>query len=133
MAKQWQGMDLKGGGLQQVQLLYKARQRTLPRAYAAWILFAIGGHRFYLHEPRGGAAYLLASLIALTAHLAAGWPWLWAVPAAAAVADLFWIPGRVLRRNKQIRMEVMTQSASPGAPAGMAGGGSDAGPSAGQS
>lgn len=121
MAKQWQGMDLKGGGLQSVQLQYKARQRSLPRAYLAWLLFVVGAHRFYLHEPRGGGAYLLASLAALTAQLAAGIPWLWALPGAAALADLFWIPGRVTRRNKQIRMEVMAGSASPGAPAGYQG------------
>ena len=42
MAKQWQGMDLQGGGLQTVQLQYKARQRKLPRAYAAWLLFVLG-------------------------------------------------------------------------------------------
>lgn len=117
MAKQWQGMDLQGGGLQSVQIAYKARQRTLPRAYLTWVLFVMGAHRFYLHEPRGGAAYLLVSLIALTAHTAAGFTWLWAAPIAAAVGDLFWIPGRVLRRNKAIRMEVMAGSASGGAPA----------------
>jgi TM2 domain-containing membrane protein YozV len=121
MAKQWQGMDLKGGGLQSVQLAYKARQRTLPRAYTAWVLFLLGAHRFYLHEPRGGSAYLTASLVALVVHLAAGWPWLWALPAVAAIADLFWIPRRVVARNKQIRMEAMASSASPGAPAGYAG------------
>ena len=84
MAKQWQGMDLKGGGLQSVQLAYKARQRTLARAYAAWVLFLLGAHRFYLHEPRGGAAYLVASLVALIVHFTVAWPWLWALPSPGA-------------------------------------------------
>jgi TM2 domain-containing membrane protein YozV len=121
MSKQWQGMDLKGGGLQQAQLAYKAAARTHLGAYARWILFPLGLHRFYLKEPRGGVAYIAASALAAGAHAAAGLPWLWLIPAVAALADLFWIPGRLVRLNKEIRMQTMMGNASRGAPRGFQG------------
>lgn len=121
MGKPWQVMDLKGGGLQQVQLAYRAAVRTMAGAYARWILFPLGWHRFYLRDSRGGLLYVAASLAAAGAQILAGWPWLWLLPGLAAVADLFWIPGRLVRVNKDIRLETMMSGARPGAPRGFQG------------
>lgn len=121
MRKQWQGMDLEGGGLQQVQMAYTARARSLVGAYLRWLLFPLGWHRFYLGEPWGGWAYIAASVAAAAGHWGMAWPWLWLLPAVAAVPDLFWIPGRRLRVNKELRKQVMLSSARPGAPRGFQG------------
>jgi hypothetical protein len=61
MGKAWQNLNLEGGGLQAVNALLAARMRRRPRAYAAWALFPLGLHRFYLAEPRGGVAFLVLS------------------------------------------------------------------------
>ncbi|MFP4559894.1 MAG: hypothetical protein ACLFRB_05035 [Thiohalorhabdus sp.] len=121
MSKQWEAMDLKGGGLQQVQMAYKSVARTKPGAYLRWILFPLGVHRFYLLDRRGGLAYLGASLAALVVHVAAGFPWLWLVPSVAALVDLFLIPGRLVRINKELRLQTMMSGARPGAPRGFKG------------
>ncbi|MEF8792753.1 hypothetical protein [Thiohalorhabdus sp.] len=121
MSKQWQGMDLKGGGLQQVQMAYKAMERTTLGAYLRWILFGIGWHRFYLREPVGGLLFPAATIAAALVHYLAGWPWLWLLPAIGALADLFWIPGRVVRINKDLRMATMMGSMQRGAPRGFKG------------
>lgn len=121
MGKQWQGMDLEGGGLQQVQMAYKARERTTLGAYLRWILFPLGWHRFYLREPVGGLAFPVASLAAVLIQILAAWPWLWLLPAAGALADLFWIPGRVVRINKDLRMATMMSGMNRGAPRGFKG------------
>ncbi|MFA9459850.1 TM2 domain-containing protein [Thiohalorhabdus methylotrophus] len=121
MGKQWEAMDLKGGGLQQVQMAYKSVARTRLGAYLRWLLFPLGLHRFYLLERRGGLAYPAASLIALGVQLAFGLPWLWLVPGLAALADLFWIPGRLVRINKELRLQTMMSGAQRGAPRGFKG------------
>ncbi len=121
MGKQWEAMDLEGGGLQQVQLAYRAAARTLSGAYLRWLLFPLGWHRFYLRDSRGGILYPLASLAAVVVQLAAGWPWLWAVPALGGVFDLFWIPGRVVRINKDLRLRTMMSRTRRGAPRGFKG------------
>jgi len=121
MGKQWEGMDLKGGGLQQTQIAYKGKVRTHLGAYLRWILFPLGLHRFYLREPRGGWAYIAATAIAAGVHALAGFSWLWLIPAVGAVADLFWIPNRLVRVNKEIRMQTMLGSAERGAPRGFRG------------
>jgi len=121
MGKQWQGMDLKGGGLQQTQIAYKAAARTYVGAYLRWLLFPLGLHRFYLRESRVAWAYPAATIVAAAAHFAAGFPWLWLLPALGAVADLFWIPNRLVAVNKEIRMQTMLGSAQRGAPRGFRG------------
>ncbi|HKJ87335.1 MAG TPA: TM2 domain-containing protein [Gammaproteobacteria bacterium] len=121
MGKQWEAMDLKGGGLQQVQMAYKSMARTNPGAYLRWILFPLGLHRFYLKEPWGGIGYLAVSAAALVTQLVAGFPWLWLVPAVAALADLFWIPNRVVKINKELRLKTMMSGAQRGAPRGFKG------------
>ena len=121
MGKQWQGMDLKGGGLQQVQMAYKAVERTTVGAYLRWLLFVVGWHRFYLREPFGGLAYVAATGAAAATHYVAAWPWLWLLPAAAALADLVWIPSRVVKLNKDLRMATMMSGMNRGAPRGFKG------------
>jgi hypothetical protein len=121
MSKQWQGMDLKGGGLQQVQMAYKAVERTTLGAYLRWLLFPLGWHRFYLREPIGGLAFLAATVAAALSHWLAGWPWLWLLPAAGALVDLFWMPGRVVKLNKDLRMATMMSGMNRGAPRGFKG------------
>jgi TM2 domain-containing membrane protein YozV len=104
-----ENLNLEGGGLQAVNALLAARMRRRPRAYAAWALFPLGLHRFYLAEPRDGVAFLvLSATAAATAWLAPAWWWL--LPAAAlaglAVHDLFWIDRRVVACNKELRMQL---------------------------
>jgi hypothetical protein len=62
-----------------------------------------------------------ATIAAAAAHFAAGFPWLWLLPALGAVADLFWIPNRLVAVNKEIRMQTMLGSAQRGAPRGFRG------------
>ena len=109
MSKAWQKLNLEGGGLQAVNALLANEMRSRNRAYAAWILFPLGLHRFYLAEPRGGAAFLILSVITVgTAWLAPAWWWLLpsALLALLAVYDLFWIDRQVVAYNKQLRMQL---------------------------
>jgi len=119
MAKAWQKLNLEGGGLQAVNALLAQKMRSRARAYIAWALFPLGLHRFYLLEPRGGAAFPVLSLaVAATAWLAPGWWWL--LPLAAllglAVHDLFWIEGRVVRLNKELRMQLFLRKGKANRP-----------------
>jgi len=109
MGKAWQKLNLEGGGLQAVNALLAQQMRSLPRAYAAWILFPLGLHRFYLAEPRGGWAFVVLSLfVAATFWLTP--PWWWLLPLAVllglAIYDLFWIDRRVVSVNKELRIQL---------------------------
>ncbi len=109
MSRAWQELNLKGGGLQAVNAALAQAMRSRVRAYAAWVLFPLGLHRFYLSEPRGGAAFLALTLLTLgTAWLAPSWWWL--LPLAPlvtlAIHDLFWIDRRVVAYNKQLRVQL---------------------------
>ena len=109
MSKAWQKLNLEGGGLQAVNAILANEMRSRTRAYAAWVLFPLGLHRFYLAEPRGGAAFLVLSVLtAGAAWLAPAWWWLLpsALLAALAAHDLFWIDRRVVAYNKQLRMQL---------------------------
>jgi TM2 domain-containing membrane protein YozV len=113
MGKAWRNLNLDGGGLQAVNALLAARMRRRPQAYAAWILFPLGLHRFYLGEPRGGLAFLvLTATAALTGWFAPAWWWLLPTVAVAglAVHDLFWIDRRVVACNKELRMQLFLRS-----------------------
>lgn len=109
MSRSWQELNLKGGGLQAVNAALAQAMRSRPLAYAAWVLFPLGLHRFYLGEPRGGAAFPALTLIALgTGWLAPAWWWLLpsALLAALAIHDLFWIDRRVVAYNKELRVQL---------------------------
>jgi TM2 domain-containing membrane protein YozV len=109
MGKAWRQLDLEGGGLQAVNAVLAAGMRTRPRAYAAWLLFPLGLHRFYLEDRRGGAAFLLLSAATLLAVLLAPGHW-WLLPLlpllALAAYDLFRIEDRVVAFNKELRMRL---------------------------
>lgn len=100
MGASWKRSDLAGGGLQAVNLKLARVLRKRTVAYALWLAFPLGAHRWYLRERYGALAYL-----ALTA---AAWffPWVAFGSAAFALFDLWWIDGRVTRLNKRLRMEV---------------------------
>ncbi len=105
----WQELNLKGGGLQAVNAALASAMRSRLRAYAAWVLFPLGLHRFYLGEPRGGTAFPVLTLLTLgTAWLAPSWWWLlpWTVLASLAIHDLFWIDRRVVAYNKDLRVQI---------------------------
>jgi len=109
MSTGWQKLDLEGGGLQAMNARLTARMRSRAWAYAAWVLFPLGLHRWYLAEPRGASAFAgLTAITVATAWLApAAW---WLVPLAAllgfAAFDLYWIDRRVVTYNKELRMKL---------------------------
>ncbi|WP_018882745.1 MULTISPECIES: hypothetical protein [unclassified Thioalkalivibrio] len=109
MSKAWKELDLEGGGLQSINAKLASEMRTRPAAYAAWVLFPLGLHRFYLREPLGGAGFL--ALTAITLALAFFVPALWwLLPLGAgvlwALVDLWWIDRRVTDYNKELRKQV---------------------------
>ncbi|QKT04570.1 NINE protein [Ectothiorhodospiraceae bacterium 2226] len=106
MSKAWKDIDLAGGGLQALNARLTRQMKRRPTAYAWWALFPLGAHRFYLNEPRGGAAYLALLALTLVGLLVA--PVLALVPLALmvlfALYDLVWIDRRVVSFNKELRM-----------------------------
>ncbi|WP_018873365.1 hypothetical protein [Thioalkalivibrio sp. ALJ16] len=109
MSKAWKELDLEGGGLQAVNARLAREMRTRPAAYAAWVLFPLGLHRFYLRDPLGGAGFplLTATTIGLAVLAPAAW---WLIPLGAALlwagVDLWWIDRRVTDYNKELRKQV---------------------------
>lgn len=109
MSKAWKELDLEGGGLQAVNARLAREMRTRPAAYAAWILFPLGLHRFYLREPLGGAGFLAlsAATLALAGFGPAAW---WLLPliigVSWALVDLWWIDRRVTDYNKELRKQL---------------------------
>lgn len=123
MSRRWRTLDLEGGGLQSANLKLARLLKRRSAAYAAWLLFPVGGHAWYLRDRRRALVYLAVSAIALTAY--ALLPPLTALaPAAALMAlalfDLYWIDKRLVQLNKALRMAVyLGQGAA--APPGFAG------------
>ncbi|AGA35049.1 hypothetical protein TVNIR_3413 [Thioalkalivibrio nitratireducens DSM 14787] len=109
MGKAWRELDLKGGGLQAVNALLAAMLRSRRKAYAAWLLFPLGLHRFYLGVPRSALLFpLFTALTLLTALLLPGQWWLLPLLALLgwAAYDLYWIERRVTAFNKELRMRL---------------------------
>jgi TM2 domain-containing membrane protein YozV len=119
MAGTWKNLDLRGAGLQAVNLHLARRLKRPRRAYLLWVLFPLGAHRIYLHEPVGATLYgaLSATTLVLSLALAS---LLALIPALAmaclAIYDLYWIDRRLPEVNKRIRMEVYLQSGTEAAP-----------------
>ncbi|MFO7953812.1 TM2 domain-containing protein [Thioalkalivibrio sp.] len=109
MSKAWKELDLEGGGLQSVNARLAREMRTRPAAYAAWVLFPLGLHRFYLREPLGGTSFLLLGAATLASVLFAPASW-WLAPLGIgvlwALVDLWWIDRRVTDYNKELRKQV---------------------------
>ncbi|MCW5606390.1 MAG: hypothetical protein KIT18_17745 [Burkholderiales bacterium] len=105
----WKTLDLKGDGLQSVNLQLAARLRKRGTAYALLALFTLGLHRDYLHDRCGAWLYRTGTLTVvvtlLTGHpvMAAG---LAAVLVAAAVYDAFHVDEAVARVNRRLRVEI---------------------------
>lgn len=109
MSKAWKELDLEGGGLQSVNAKLAREMRTRPAAYAAWILFPLGLHRFYLREPLGGGGFPALTVATLALAFLAPGAW-WLAPLGAgvlwALVDLWWIDRRVTDYNKALRKQV---------------------------
>ena len=105
MRKPWAKLDLQGAGLQRLNMQLARQMKRRDRAYAYWLTFFIGVHRFYLRSPIVGMLYPIATLgLSLTSGaFDIFWPWL--LYLAAMLADLWWIDRRVTALNKQIRMQ----------------------------
>ncbi|HSH07006.1 MAG TPA: hypothetical protein VLA41_05035 [Burkholderiales bacterium] len=106
MREAWKRIDLEGGGLQAANRRLTATLRSRRSAYLLWPGCAVGAHRFYLHSPRGGVAWCVASLLlyrfGTDAGVAAGCTLL-----LLALAELWWIDRRVTRLNTALRMEAV--------------------------
>ena len=109
MSKAWKELDLEGGGLQSVNAKLAREMRTRPAAYAAWVLFPLGLHRFYLREPLGGSGFLALTIATLGLAFFAPALW-WLMPLGIgvlwALVDLWWIDRRVTDYNKELRKQV---------------------------
>lgn len=104
MKRSWKRLDLEGGGLQAANLRLARTLRRRGVAYALWLAFPLGAHRWYLKEPWGALAY--CGLSAAAAFL----PALAAAAAAFALFDLWWIDRRVTALNKRLRMQAFLGS-----------------------
>lgn len=118
MKKAWKTIDLEGGGLQYVnQRLSHLMKRHAP-AYAWWLLFPLGAHRYYLNAYTSALIYPGLSALALLGGFTLHSTWA-LLPLFAAVGfglyDLFWIDRRIVSLNKQIRMRIClgTGTAAP--------------------
>ena len=121
MTQAWKNLDLEGGGVQTVNLHYVRLHKKTALAYLFCFGFFLGAHRFYLKSPGIGLIYLISSLV-----IAAGWWFLdWSIyllvlELPALGLDLFRIPERVTRINKELRLSLY-QQANAAPPAGFAG------------
>lgn len=103
MGASWKRSNLGGEGLQAMNLRLARVLRKRPIAYALWLLFPLGAHRWYLMERYGALAYMVLTV--------AAWffPWIAFGSAAFALFDLWWIDTRVTRLNKRLRMQIALQ------------------------
>ncbi len=118
MPSAWEKMDLKGGGLQSLQIRLQKLQKRKTTAYFCWCLFPIGLHRFYLHRkfawlyPAGTA---LAGLAAATGSLA--FTAATAAPSlVAALADLPRLQAWISEYNRIQRQKAWFSQKTPPAP-----------------
>lgn len=106
MSDTWKKIDLEGGGVHAVNLEFVRRQKKQRTAYWLWLLYPIGGHRFYLNSPLGGALYALSTLLGLLLAMLVG-PQGYVVflaQALFALWDLRLIEIRIAQYNKDLRM-----------------------------
>jgi hypothetical protein len=103
MGSSWKRSDLGGEGLQAVNLRLARVLRKRRVAYALWLAFPLGAHRWYLRERYGALAYIALTVMAFA------FPWVAFGSAALALFDLWWIDRRVTRLNKRLRMQIALQ------------------------
>ena len=123
MNNSWKRFDLRGGGLQSINLHLARHLKKRRTAYLLLALFPLGLHRLYLASPGGALVFPAATLIAALLALAGWWPAALAVGAgmaALALLDARQIDGRVAELNKRRRLQAyLGHGASP--PAGYRG------------
>lgn len=106
MSEAWKQLNLEGGGLQSMNARLTQQMRRHRVAYPLCLLFPLGLHRYYLHEPIGGSVFLALSLLAIALALGPGPTWaLWPLGLQLALLtyDLFWIDRRIVAYNKALR------------------------------
>lgn len=109
MGRAWKKLDLRGAGLQSLNVRLAHALKRRAWAYLLWPLFPTGAHRLYLESRAGAATYLALSTACLGLWLGAGpLPALAAAlpEAALAVFDLVWIDRRCVKLNKALRMKL---------------------------
>ena len=123
MPKAWEKLDLKGEGLQSVQIRLQQLQKKTSTAYLAWLGFCLGLHRFYL-QRRVAWAYPIASLIVIILALTLPWP-LALGPAVIillfALFDLRQLGDWVSEFNREQRKAAWFAQQTPAAPKGFQG------------
>jgi hypothetical protein len=123
MREAWKDLQLGDGGLQSVNLRLA---RLLKKRRTAWLLacaFPLGLHHDYLADPLGAWSLRVVALLGagalwhgrFTAAIALG-----AVLLAWALVDVQWIEPRLVKMNRQLRMQVYLGPGG-GAPAGFRG------------
>ncbi|MDH5301631.1 MAG: TM2 domain-containing protein [Gammaproteobacteria bacterium] len=110
MNKAWKSLDLEGGGLQTINQALTARMKHHRAAYALWLLFPLGLHRFYLQQFAPGVfLILLADALALFGgmlfSMLPGWVFLLPL-LAVGIYEAIWIDRRVSAYNKELRMKL---------------------------
>ncbi len=108
MSDGWKKLDLEGEGLQAINLRISRLQKRRLIAYALWLAFPTGSHRFYLNTSATGLVYIGLSVATVVLWFGFDQQNLAVVPLLAeliyAVYDLAWIDRRVNDINKALRM-----------------------------
>ncbi|MEY2343113.1 TM2 domain-containing protein [Acidithiobacillus sp. IBUN Pt1247-S3] len=123
MPKAWEKLDLKGEGLQSVQIRLQQLQKKTSTAYLSWLGFCLGLHRFYLQRPLAWA-YPMASLIVAILALTLPWPFplgFGILMLLFALLDLRHLGGWVSSFNREQRKAAWFAQQTPAAPKGFAG------------
>ncbi len=105
MPDAWKHLNLRGEGLQSLNLRLTGLLRKPHRAYALMLLFPLGLHRAYLGDARGAWAWRAGSLAAAGLLLWAR-PWGYlslALLAAALFADAWFTERRCAEYNRALR------------------------------
>ncbi|MBU2754764.1 TM2 domain-containing protein [Acidithiobacillus sp. CV18-2] len=118
MPKAWEKLDLKGEGLQSVQIRLQQLQKKTTTAYLTWLGFLLGLHRFYLQRPLAWA-YPVASLVVVILALTLPWPFplgLGVLILVAALIDLRHLGNWVSQHNREQRKAAWFAQQTPAAP-----------------
>ncbi|WP_308387849.1 TM2 domain-containing protein [Acidithiobacillus sp. AMEEHan] len=118
MPKAWEKLDLKGEGLQSVQIRLQRLQKKTSTAYLSWLGFFLGLHRFYLQQPLAWL-YPMASLVVVILALTLPWSFplgLGVLMLLFALIDLRQLGNWVSRFNREQRKAAWFAQQTPAAP-----------------